>query len=192
MPNNAKVEKAVTEILNHIGEDPSREGLQRTPHRVAKMFKELTTGYSMNVNDIINDALFTVDYSEMVLVTNIEFYSLCEHHMLPFFGQAHIAYIPRKKVVGLSKIPRIVDMFARRLQVQEAMTQQIAQTLMDVLDPHGVGVVIDGHHMCMSMRGVQKHAAQMTTSTVLGVFKDKDKTRNEFMDLVKGSRMKIR
>jgi GTP cyclohydrolase IA len=192
MPNHSEAEKAVTDILHHIGEDPSREGLQRTPHRVAKMFKELTTGYSMNVNDIINDAMFTVDYSEMVLVTNIEFYSLCEHHMLPFFGQAHIAYIPRKKVVGLSKIPRIVDMFARRLQVQEAMTQQIAQTLMDVLDPHGVGVVIDGHHMCMSMRGVQKHAAQMTTSTVLGVFKDKEKTRNEFMDLVKGSRTKIR
>ncbi len=192
MPDNAKVEQAVTDILHHIGEDPSREGLQRTPHRVAKMFKELTTGYSMNIKDIINDAMFTVDYSEMVLVTNIEFYSLCEHHMLPFFGQAHIAYIPRNKVVGLSKIPRIVDMFARRLQVQEAMTQQIAQTLMDVLDPHGVGVVIDGHHMCMSMRGVQKHAAQMTTSTVLGVFKDKEKTRSEFMDLVKGSRMKIR
>ena len=179
-----KTEKAVEQILLDIGEDPQREGLLRTPHRVAKAYQELTAGYHMDVKEIINDALFTVKYNEMVVVTNIEFYSLCEHHLLPFFGQAHIAYIPRNKVVGLSKIPRIVEMFARRLQVQEQMTQQIAETLNETLSPQGVGVIIKGHHMCMSMRGVKKDQAQMTTSTLLGLFESNHATRHEFMQLV--------
>ncbi|MCM8527779.1 MAG: GTP cyclohydrolase I FolE [Lentisphaeraceae bacterium] len=177
-------EKAVEKILLDIGEDPTREGLVRTPHRVAKAYKELTAGYHMNVEDIINDAMFTVKYNEMVVVTNIEFYSLCEHHLLPFFGQAHIAYIPNEKVVGLSKIPRIVEMFARRLQVQEQMTQEIAETINNTLNPQGVGVVIKGHHMCMSMRGVRKEQAQMTTSALLGTFSKNPATRNEFMHIV--------
>lgn len=179
-----KIENAVTDILLEIGEDPQREGLQRTPLRVAKAYKELTSGYNMDVKTILNDAMFTVEYSEMVVVTNIEFHSLCEHHMLPFYGQAHVAYIPDTKVVGLSKIPRIVDMFARRLQVQEKMTQQIAETIQDALNPKGVGVVISGHHMCMSMRGVGKKAARMSTSTLLGAFRDNPATRNEFLQLV--------
>ena len=179
-----KIENAVTDILTAIGEDPQREGLQRTPQRVAKAYKELTAGYHMDVNTILNDALFNVEYSEMVVVTNIEFHSLCEHHMLPFYGVAHVAYIPDTKVVGLSKIPRIVDMFARRLQVQENMTQEIADTLQDALHPKGVGVVISGHPMCMSMRGVGKKAARMTTSALLGAFRDNAATRNEFLQLV--------
>ena len=179
-----KIENAVTDILTAIGEDPQREGLQRTPQRVAKAYKELTAGYHMDVNTILNDALFNVEYSEMVVVTNIEFHSLCEHHMLPFYGVAHVAYIPDTKVVGLSKIPCIVDMFARRLQVQENMTQEIADTLQDALNPKGVGVVISGHHMCMSMRGVGKKAARMTTSALLGAFRDNAATRNEFLQLV--------
>ena len=178
------IEKAVEKILVDIGEDPQREGLVKTPHRVAKAYKELTSGYHMKVEDIINDAMFTVKYNEMVVVTNIEFYSLCEHHLLPFFGQAHIAYIPNEKVVGLSKIPRIVEMFARRLQVQEQMTQEIAETINNTLNPQGVGVVVKGHHMCMSMRGVRKEQAQMTTSALLGIFKSNAATRNEFMHIV--------
>ncbi|NQZ58983.1 MAG: GTP cyclohydrolase I FolE [Lentisphaeraceae bacterium] len=183
-----RTEQAVHDILLDIGEDPTREGLLRTPHRVAKAYKELTRGYDMKVEDIINNAMFTVDYNEMVVVTNIEFYSLCEHHMLPFYGKAHIAYIPNGKVVGLSKIPRIVDMFARRLQVQEQMTQEIAQTIQETLNPQGVGVVIDGHHMCMSMRGVGKQGAQMTTSALYGAFKDNPATRNEFLQLVRNAK----
>lgn len=179
-----KIEKSVENILLGIGEDPQREGLLRTPHRVAKAYKELTVGYDMDVKEIINDALFTVEYNEMVVVTNIEFYSLCEHHLLPFHGQAHIAYIPNNKVVGLSKIPRIVNMFARRLQVQEKMTQQIAETIQETLNPQGVGVVIKGHHMCMSMRGVQKEQAQMTTSALLGSFQTNPSTRSEFLNFV--------
>ena len=179
-----KIENAVNDILLEIGEDPQREGLLRTPHRVAKAYKELTSGYHMDVNTILNNALFTVAYSEMVVVTNIEFHSLCEHHMLPFYGQVHVAYIPDSKVVGLSKIPRIVDMFAKRLQVQEKMTQQIADTIQDALNPKGVGVVVTGHHMCMSMRGVGKKAARMTTSSLLGAFRDNPATRNEFLQLV--------
>lgn len=178
------IEKAVEKILIDIGEDPSREGLQKTPERVAKAYKELTSGYHMKVDDIINGAMFTVKYNEMVVVTNIEFYSLCEHHLLPFFGQAHIAYIPNEQVVGLSKIPRIVEMFARRLQVQEQMTQEIAETIQKTLNPQGVGVVVKGHHMCMSMRGVRKEQAQMTTSALLGTFKSNAATRNEFMHIV--------
>lgn len=185
-----KIEDAVKNILTEIGEDPNREGLIKTPQRVAKAYKELTEGYDMNVEEIINDALFTVKYNEMVVVTNIEFYSLCEHHLLPFFGEAHIAYIPNEKVVGLSKIPRIVEMFARRLQVQENMTQQIAEILNKTLNPQGVAVVIKGHHMCMSMRGVRKEQAQMTTSALLGTFKTNPATRNEFMHIVGNAMLK--
>jgi len=176
------IEKAVRKTLASIGEDPNREGLQRTPERVARMYEELTAGYHVNPTQLINDALFDVDYSEMVIVKDIDFYSLCEHHMLPFFGKAHVAYIPKSKVLGLSKIPRIVDMFARRLQVQERMTQQIADFIDDTLHPHGVAVVVEGAHMCSMMRGVKKANATMVTSALVGTFKSHLKTRAEFME----------
>ncbi len=175
------IEKSVRILLKNIGEDPEREGLQRTPDRVARMYDELTAGYHVDPIKMINDALFDVSYSEMVIVKDIDFYSLCEHHMLPFFGKAHVAYIPKDKVIGLSKIPRIVDMFARRLQVQERMTQQIADFISDVLDPLGVAVVVEGAHMCSMMRGVKKANASMVTSAVLGAFRESPKTRAEFM-----------
>jgi len=175
------IEAAVRSVLSHIGEDPDREGLLRTPERVARMYDELTIGYHTDPIKLINDALFDVDYDEMVIVKDIDFYSLCEHHMLPFFGRAHVAYIPDGKVVGLSKIPRIVEMFARRLQVQERMTRQIAEFIQEVLHPKGVAVVIEGAHMCSMMRGVKKANATMTTSTMLGSFKESSKTRAEFM-----------
>lgn len=178
------IENAVHDILVSVGEDPGREGLLKTPNRVARMYQELLEGYSIDPEKMLNDAVFDVDYSEMVLVKDIEFYSLCEHHMLPFIGHAHVAYIPNKKVVGLSKIPRIVDMFARRLQVQERMTTQIAEFLMDVLQPRGVGVVVEGAHMCAMMRGVKKHGARMLSSALLGEFREDEKTRAEFMSLV--------
>ena len=174
-------EAIVRQLLHTIGEDPSREGLQRTPERVARMYKELTAGYDVDPQKLINGALFDVDYSEMVVVKEIEFYSLCEHHLLPFFGWAHVAYIPGDKVIGLSKIPRIVEMFARRLQVQERMTQQIAALLDETLQPLGVGVVIHGQHMCSMMRGVKKAQASMVTSALLGSFKNNPQTRAEFM-----------
>ncbi|MBE7552815.1 MAG: GTP cyclohydrolase I FolE [Anaerolineales bacterium] len=177
-----EIEKAVRKTLANIGEDPDREGLQRTPERVARMYDELTAGYHMDPVKLINDALFDVGYSEMVIVKDIDFYSLCEHHLLPFFGKAHVAYIPKGKVVGLSKIPRIVDMFARRLQVQERMTQQIADFINEVLHPHGVAVVVEGAHMCSMMRGVKKANATMVTSALLGIFKSHLKTRAEFME----------
>jgi GTP cyclohydrolase I len=177
-----EIEKAVRKTLANIGEDPDREGLQRTPERVARMYDELTAGYHMDPVKLINDALFDVEYSEMVIVKDIDFYSLCEHHLLPFFGKAHVAYIPKGKVVGLSKIPRIVDMFARRLQVQERMTQQIADFINEVLHPHGVAVVVEGAHMCSMMRGVKKANATMVTSALLGIFKSNLKTRAEFME----------
>ncbi len=176
------VEKAVREILANIGEDPDREGLLRTPERVARMYEELTAGYYTDPVKLINDALFSVDYNEMVVVKDIDFYSMCEHHMLPFLGKVHVAYIPNGKVVGLSKIPRIVEMFARRLQVQERMTQQIADFINEVLQPQGVAVVVEGVHMCMMMRGVKKANASMVTSAVQGVFKEDPKTRAEFMN----------
>lgn len=176
------IEKAVRKTLTSIGEDPDREGLQRTPERVARMYDELTAGYHVNPTQLINDALFDVDYSEMVIVKDIDFYSLCEHHMLPFFGKAHVAYIPKGKVLGLSKIPRIVDMFARRLQVQERMTQQIADFIDETLHPHGVAVVVEGAHMCSMMRGVKKANATMITSALVGTFKSHLKTRAEFME----------
>lgn len=183
-----RVEEAVRTILSEIGEDPTRQGLERTPYRVAKMYKELTRGYAESPAKLINSAHFDVDYDEMVVVTNIDFYSLCEHHMLPFFGVAHVGYIPRGRVVGLSKIPRIVDMFARRLQVQENLTQQIAGVLNEHLDPDGVGVVVEGYHMCMMMRGVEKDKAKMITSALLGSFKEDQKTRTEFLELIRSER----
>jgi GTP cyclohydrolase IA len=174
------IECAVRSILEAIGEDPQREGLVRTPLRVAKMYEEMTAGYHVDPVKLINEAVFTVDYDQMVVVRDIDFASLCEHHMLPFLGKAHVAYIPDGKVVGLSKIPRVVEMFARRLQVQERMTQQIAAFLEDTLHPRGVGVVIEGLHMCMAIRGVKKANARMITSAVRGSFRDNLNTRNEF------------
>lgn len=188
MDNFKELEAAVKKILISIGEDPNRQGLQDTPHRVAKMYKELASGYKQSPEKLINSAHFDVLYDEMVVVTNINFYSLCEHHLLPFFGVAHVGYIPRGKVVGLSKIPRIVDMFARRLQVQENMTQKIATVLQEQLKPNGVGVVIEGYHMCMMMRGVEKEKAKMITSSLLGSFKEDSKTRTEFLELIRSER----
>ncbi len=179
--HKAAIEVATRDILYHIGEDPEREGLLRTPERVARMYDELTAGYHTDPIKLINDAVFDVDYDEMVIVKDIDFSSLCEHHMLPFFGRAHVAYIPDGKVVGLSKIPRIVEMFARRLQVQERMTKQIAEFIQEVLHPRGVAVVVEGAHMCSMMRGVKKPNATMTTSTMLGSFREDPKTRAEFM-----------
>jgi GTP cyclohydrolase I len=174
------IEASVYNILKNIGEEPQREGLLNTPNRVARMFEELTSGYHVDPEKMINGALFDVDYDEMVVVKDIDFYSLCEHHLLPFYGRAHVAYIPKGKVIGLSKIPRIVEMFARRLQIQEQMTSQIANFLQRTLQPQGVAVVLEGAHMCSMMRGVKKANATMKTSKMLGVFKDNDKTRREF------------
>lgn len=176
------IEDAVREILASVGEDPDREGLVRTPDRVARMYDELLAGYHVDPVALVNDALFNVEYDEMIVVKDIEFFSLCEHHMLPFYGRAHVAYVPSDKVIGLSKIPRIVEMFARRLQVQERMTQEIASLLDHVLKPQGVGVVVEGAHMCSMMRGVKKENARMVTSAMLGNFKENPKTRNEFME----------
>jgi GTP cyclohydrolase I len=176
-----RIAAATTEILAAVGEDVEREGLLRTPERVARSFEELLSGYRINPSKLINDAIFNVDYDDMVIVRDIEFYSLCEHHMLPFIGRAHIAYISRGKVIGLSKIPRIVDMFARRLQVQERMTHQIADFINEVLEPQGVAVVLEGIHMCSMMRGVKKHDSSMTTSAMLGTFREDSKTRAEFL-----------
>lgn len=173
--------KAVRKTLKSIGEDPDRDGLRDTPLRVARMYDELTAGYHIDPVKLINGALFEVEYSEMVIVKDIDFYSLCEHHLLPFFGRAHVAYIPKKKVLGLSKIPRIVEMFARRLQVQERMTQQIADFLEETVNPLGVAVVVEGAHMCSMMRGVKKANATMITSALSGTFKNNSKTRAEFM-----------
>jgi len=189
MNRDANMEEAVKTILNSIGEDPERQGLLRTPERVAKMYREVTVGYKMDPKKLLNGAIFDVEYDEMVVVANIEFYSLCEHHMLPFYGVAHVGYLPRGKVVGLSKIPRIVDMFARRLQVQEQMTREVAETINETLRPSGVGVIIEGRHMCMMMRGVQKDQAKMITSTLLGDFKEDEKTRDEFLKLIRSQRV---
>jgi GTP cyclohydrolase I len=175
-----EIECSVEVILEAIGEDPSREGLVRTPGRVARMYEELTAGYHVDPERLINDAIFDVTYDQMVVVKDIDYYSLCEHHMLPFLGLAHVAYIPNGRVIGLSKIPRIVEMYARRLQVQERMTQQIAEFLMDTLHPRGVAVVAEGLHMCAAMRGVKKANARMTTSAMLGSFRDNRATREEF------------
>ena len=178
------IETSVHEILDAVGENPQREGLLGTPNRVARMYDELLAGYNQDLKAVINGALFDVEYDEMVLVRDIEFSSLCEHHMLPFIGKAHVAYLPKDKVIGLSKIPRIVDMFARRLQVQERMTRQIAQVIEEVLDPHGVAVAVEGLHMCSMMRGVKKANARMITSAMLGSFRENPSTRAEFMSLI--------
>lgn len=174
------IQQAVHQILLEIGEDPARDGLINTPQRVARMYEELTSGYRTDPEKLINGALFDVEYADMVLVRDIEFYSLCEHHLLPFFGKAHVAYLPNQKVIGLSKIPRIVEMFARRLQVQERMTTQIADLLEETLHPQGIAVVVEGAHLCAMMRGVKKSEATMTTSTMRGVFKTDAELRREF------------
>jgi GTP cyclohydrolase I len=179
-PSDDAVEEAVRTILHHIGEDPSRGGLIETPARVKRTYEELTSGYLISPADVIDDAIFEVDYSEMVVVKDIAFHSLCEHHLLPFAGSAAVAYIPDRRVLGLSKIPRVVDMYARRLQVQERLTQQIADFLMEYLAPKGVGVVVEATHLCTSMRGVRRPGMVMTTSAVLGLFRRSDKTRAEF------------
>jgi GTP cyclohydrolase I len=176
------IQQSVVRMLEAFGEDPQRAGLLRTPDRMARMFSELLEGYRIDPVAMVNDALFEVEYDEMVIVRDIEFYSLCEHHMLPFIGRAHVAYIPQGKVIGLSKIPRIVDMFARRLQVQERLTRQVADFLHTLLQPQGVAVVMEGMHLCSMMRGVRKHDARMTTSTMLGVFRTGLATRMEFLD----------
>ncbi len=176
----------VRQILLALGEDPGRDGLQKTPARVAKALRELTSGYRVDVDSLINGALFPVDYNEMVLVKDINFYSLCEHHVLPFFGKAHVAYIPDGRVIGLSKIPKLVDVFARRLQVQERMTSQIAETLQRKLQPMGVGVVLEARHLCMEMRGAKSLLSPTITSAMLGCFQKDSRTREEFLKLVKG------
>jgi GTP cyclohydrolase IA len=178
--STGRIESAVREILLEIGEDPTREGLVATPDRMHRMYHELTAGYHVDPDRLINRAIFQVGYSEMVVVKDISFYSLCEHHLLPFFGVAHVAYVPDGQVIGLSKIPRIVEMYARRLQVQERMTQQIADFLMEHLAPKGVGVVLEATHLCAAMRGVRKPGTVMTTAAVLGLFRRNDKTRAEF------------
>jgi len=179
-----ELEASVNDIINNIGEDLTREGLVKTPHRVAKTYEFLTSGYQQDISKVFNGAIFNEKYDEMVLVKNIDFYSLCEHHLLPFYGKIHVAYIPNGKIVGLSKIPRIVDVFARRLQVQERMTQQIADTLNEYLEPQGVAVVSEAFHMCMMMRGVQKQNSSATASAVHGIFKEDARTRTEFLNLI--------
>jgi GTP cyclohydrolase I len=181
-------ERLVRRQLELIGEDPDRDGLLKTPQRVAASLEWLTRGYETDVRDVIGDALFEESHESMVMVRDIELYSLCEHHMLPFYGKAHIAYIPNGKIVGLSKLPRVVDVFARRLQVQERLTEQVAQALTDVLEPRGVGVVIEAYHLCMMMRGVQKQNSSTITSAVRGSFRDDPKTRDEFLRLAHYSR----
>ena len=176
------IQASVTRMLAAFGEDPNRDGLRRTPERVARMYAELLQGYRVDPVAMINEACFDVQYDEMVIVRDIEFYSLCEHHMLPFFGHAHVAYLPQGKVIGLSKIPRIVEMFARRLQVQERMTRQVADFINELLHPQGVAVVIEALHLCSMMRGVRKHDARMTTSAMLGAFRNSMATRMEFLD----------
>jgi len=181
------MEQHVAAILEAIGEDPSREGLVKTPQRVSKALRELTRGYDQDPEAIINGALFTEEYSEMILMKDIDFFSLCEHHVLPFFGKAHIAYIPNGKIVGISKLARLVDVFARRLQVQERLTTQIAHLLMDTLHPEGVAVVVEAEHLCMRMRGVEKQNSYVATSAMLGVFRERQETRDEFMNLINGA-----
>jgi GTP cyclohydrolase I len=179
------MQSLIKQLLAELGEDPTREGLLNTPKRVEKALKFLTSGYDMDVDEVLNDALFTVEYSEMVIVKDIDFYSLCEHHLLPFFGKCHVAYIPRHKVIGLSKIPRLVEVFARRLQIQERLTSQIAETIREKTGPLGVAVVVEATHLCMSMRGVEKQNSFAITSSMLGVFRDNARTRMEFLELLK-------
>ena len=185
MNNASTIERLIYDFLKELGEDPTREGLERTPARVAKAYEYLTSGYQQRVEDVLNDALFTEEYDEMVVVKDIDYFSLCEHHLLPFFGRAHIADMPSRKIVGLSKIPRLVEMFSRRLQVQERLTTQIAHTIDEVLQPRGVAVVVEGLHLCMLMRGVEKQNSKAVTSAMLGAFRDRPETRAEFMELIK-------
>src|SRR5262245_32609946 len=175
----------IRQLLADLGEDPDREGLTDTPRRVEQSLRFLTSGYTADLHSVVNDALFTVEYNEMVIVRDIDFYSLCEHHLLPFFGKCHIAYIPDGRVIGLSKIPRLVDVFARRLQVQERLTAQIAETLMSLVNPLGVAIVMEATHLCMAMRGVEKQNSITTTSTMLGVFHSDARTRHEFLELIR-------
>ena len=174
----------IEEVLGRLGEDPKRDGLVRTPERVDKALRFLTSGYQMKIEDILNGALYEVKYDEVVVVKDIEFFSLCEHHMLPFFGKMHVAYLPQSRVIGLSKIPRIVDAFARRLQIQERLTQEVAQTIQEIIDPAGVGVICEARHFCMMMRGVEKQHSGAMTSAMLGAFRDCKETRDEFLALV--------
>lgn len=175
----------IRRLLIELGEDPEREGLRETPRRVESAFRFLTRGYQQDVREVLNNALFTVDYDEMVIIRDIEVYSLCEHHLLPFFGRCHVGYLPRDRVIGLSKIPRIVDVLARRLQVQERLTQQIAETIRDAINPRGVAVVIEARHLCMIMRGVQKQNSKMITSAMLGEFREDQRCRTEFLELIR-------
>jgi GTP cyclohydrolase I len=179
------MQELIRQLLAELGEDPAREGLQKTPQRVEKALAFLTSGYAANIDEVLNDALFTVDYSEMVIVKDIDFYSLCEHHLLPFFGKCHVAYIPSTRVIGLSKIPRLVDVFSRRLQIQERLTSQIAETLREKIAPLGVAVVVEATHLCMSMRGVERQNSFAVTSAMHGAFRDNARTRMEFLELIK-------
>ncbi len=179
------MEKLIETILEDLGEDPKRQGLRKTPARVVEMLKFLTKGYSENVEEILKGALFDVQYDEMVIIRNIEVYSLCEHHLLPFFGKCHVGYLPSSKVIGLSKVIRLVELFARRLQVQERLTQQIAHTINEQANPQGVGVIIEAQHLCMMMRGVEKQNVKVTTSTLLGKFRQDQRSRMEFLNLVR-------
>jgi GTP cyclohydrolase I len=183
-PGQSTIAELMKQVLRELGEDPAREGLARTPKRVEDALRFLTAGYRMSLEQVVNGALFTVKYDEMVIVRDIEFFSLCEHHLLPFFGKMHIAYIPKERVIGLSKIPRIVDMFARRLQVQERLTQQVAETIQQITEPRGVGVVCEARHFCMMMRGVEKQHSGAVTSAMLGAFRTRRETREEFLALV--------
>ena len=184
MVENEKIADLTKLLLKEIGEDPNREGLIKTPSRVSKAWSFFSRGYNQDVDEIINDAIFNENAKDMVVVRDVEFFSLCEHHLIPFFGKAHVAYIPNGKVVGLSKIPRIIDMYSRRLQVQERLTRQIAETLQDVLQPIGVAVIMEGQHMCMQMRGVEKQNSLTTTSSMLGKFRQSDRTRAEFLSII--------
>ena len=185
MKDHKKLQEITKLLLSEIGEDPTREGLINTPERVAKAWDFFSQGYRTNVQEIVNGAIFEEDCSEMVVVRDIEFFSMCEHHMIPFFGRCHVGYLPNKKIIGLSKIPRIVDAFSQRLQVQERLTSQIAETLMDVLDPIGVGVIMEGRHLCMQMRGVEKQNSFATTSSMLGQFRESPETRSEFLSIIR-------
>jgi len=185
LETGVSIASLMEQVLRKLGEDPGREGLLKTPERVEKALRYLISGYQVDLKKIVNGAMFTVKYDEMVIVKDIEFFSLCEHHMLPFFGKMHVAYLPRHKVVGLSKIPRVVDMFARRLQLQERLTQEVAQSLQQVLDPLGVGVVCQARHFCMMMRGVEKQHSGAVTSAMLGAFRDRKETRDEFLGLLR-------
>ena len=187
--NFEKIESIILDLLKEIGEDPEREGLQKTPHRVAKSWTTFAKGYKQTPEEVVGDAIFNEQCDEVIAVKDIDFFSLCEHHLLPFKGVAHVGYLPEKKIIGLSKIPRIVDIYARRLQVQERLTQQVADALQDVLNPKGVAVVIEAEHLCMQMRGVEKKASFMITSAVRGAFRENNKTREEFLSIIGKGRM---